>query len=236
MRLQLLPLAGAALLLTGCFDGRYDLTLRNDGAGTLRLDVLLDKDISKEILKAENGKPGKIGDVEKQALLGKNAKSSRLVENGRVGMRQELAFKKLSEVTSDDLDIEVQDFGRNLLGVVHSRVRFGTGRNPSAKPQEKQEPAADAMAAKMLASYSIRVTMHLPCVIDNATSLKNGDTVYAPKIEKSFWNGSTVSWEVPMPAMLAFSKKPKDNDFAATCWSFMGIPAARSVPAGSPKH
>jgi len=225
MKARFAVVLGTALFLGGCFDGHYDIALNNDGSGTLTMEVVFDKDLSKDILKDKKAKPDK---QMMQPSLGKNARSSQRVEDGRVVASQTLAFKTLAEITASDLDIEVQNLGRNLVGVSRSRIRFGTGSNPNGPKEGKPDSFGAGIAAQMFKGHEMRVTMHLPCVVEKAETVKNGDDSYAPKVEKSWFNGSNVEWRVPMSAMLEMAERPHGRDFSVTCWSFKGIPAGHS--------
>jgi len=223
MKTRFAVVLGTGLLLGGCFDAHYDVALNNDGSGTLVIDVVLDKALSRDILKEGKGKLGQEMPVKS---LGKNAVESQRVENGSIVIRQSLAFKTLSDITAPGVDIEVQDLGRNLVGVDRSRIRFGTGHDPAVPKNDKNSAFASALAAQMFKGHEMRVTMHLPCVVENAESMKSDDAVYAPKVETSWFHGSKVEWRLPMSAMMELSRQ--QQDFAVTCWSFKGIPAGRS--------
>jgi len=223
MKTRFAVVLGTGLLLGGCFDAHYDVALNNDGSGTLVIDVVIDKALSQDILKEGKGKPG--GEMPVKSL-GKNAVESQRVENGSIVIRQSLAFKTLSDITASDVDVEVQDLGRNLVGVDRSRIRFGTGHNPVAPKGDKNSDFTSALAAQMFKGHEMRLTMHLPCVVERAETVKNGEALYAPKVEKSWFHGSSVEWRLPMSAMMELSRQ--QQDFAVTCWSFKGIPAGRS--------
>lgn len=215
----------AALLLSGCFDGHYDIGLKNDGSGTVAIDLILDKDLSHDILKEGKGK-FKQAD---QSQLGKNAHSSQRVENGSLIISQSLAFKSLSEITGGNVDIEVANLGRSTFGVAHSRIRFATSRSPGAKGQ-KQAPGdvGDQLIDQMFKGHEMRVTMHLPCQVESAEPLRRDGAVYAPTVHKSWFGGSTVEWRVPMPVMIKMDSHGGPHAFVTTCWSFAGITPGRN--------
>jgi hypothetical protein len=227
MMLRAVVLTGVALLLAGCFDARYDLGLNNDGSGTIAVDIVLDKDLSRDIIK--DGK-GKLDKQANQSQLGKNAKNSQRVENGSIVVNQRLAFKTLSEITGGDVDVEVQNLGRNFVGVSRSRIRLATSRNPAKAKADSGGAMADQFVGQMFKGHEMRVTMHLPCAVESADELRHDGAVYAPKVEKSWFSGSTVEWRVPMADILALQAHGGRHDFVATCWSWAGITPGRNRP------
>jgi hypothetical protein len=214
----------AALLLSGCFDGHYDIGLKNDGSGTVAVDLVLDTDLSRDVLKEGKGKFQQAD----QSQLGKNAHSSQRVENGSLIISQRLNFKSLSEITGGNVDIEVSSLGRSTFGVARSRIRFATSRNPGEKGQKQADDVGDQLIDQMFKGHEMRVTMHLPCQVESAEPLRRDGAVYAPTVNKNWFGGATVEWRVPMPVMIKMDSHGGPHDFVATCWSFAGIKPGRS--------
>ncbi len=215
----------AALLLAGCFDGHYDIGLKNDGSGTVAVDLVLDKDLSRDVLKQGKGKFQQAD----QSQLGKNAHSSQRVENGSLIISQKLDFKSLSEITGGNVDIEVTKLGRSTFGIARSRIRFAASRNPAAKGhQQAPGDVGDQFIDQIFRGHEMRVAMHLPCQIERAEPLRRDGAIYAPTVHKSWFGGATVEWRVPMPVMIKTDSRGGPRDFVATCWSFAGITPGRS--------
>jgi hypothetical protein len=223
MKARFAVLLAAGLLLGGCFDAHYDIALDNDGSGSIAMDVLLDKDISRDILK--NGKPGLT--TERKGGLGRNAVERRRVENGRIVISQTLAFKTLSEISASDVDLEVRDLGRTFYGMDRSLIRFSAGDNGGRRNQDGHDAFAAGFAAQMFKGHEMRVVMHLPCTVEMANTPAYEDARFVPKVEKSWFHGSSVEWKLPMAAMMAMSEDG-GTSFTVTCKSFRGIPAGRS--------
>lgn len=222
-------LCSAALLLTGCFDGQYDVGLKNDGSGRVAVRIVLDKELSRDILK--DGK-GKLKQQKLESDLGKNARTSQHVENGQIVIDHSLDFRSLSEVTGGDVEIEVRNAGRTGFGATKSIVRFATSADP-AKTHDKKDGGDDYGAEilnQMFKGHEMRVTLHLPCVVENANTIfdPHDKAAYAPKIDKSWFRGSTVEWRLPMAVALAQEIHGGPRFYTATCWSFSGITPGRS--------
>jgi len=224
MKLRAVVLAGVALVLTGCFDARYDVGLNNDGSGSIAIEIVLDKDLSRDLLKEGKGKLDKQAN---QSQLGKNAKTSQRVENGSIIVSQHLAFQSLSDITGGDVEIDVQNLGRNFVGVSRSRVRLGTSNNRAKAKRDSGGDMADQFVGQMFKGHEMRVTMHLPCTVESAQDLHHNGAVYPAKIDKSWFGGSTVAWRLPMADALALQEHGH-SDFVATCWSWSGITPGRS--------
>lgn len=224
MKLRVVLLAGAALLLTGCFDGHYTVGLNNDGSGTVAVELVLDKDLSRDILK---DKKGKLDQGASQAPLGKNARSSQRVENGAIVVSQVLDFKSLQEITGGGVNIEVQNLGRSMLGMARSRIRFANTTNQDHH-KKAADNVGDRLVEQMFKGHEMRVTMHLPCSVEAAESVSRDGVVYAPTVSKTWFNGSTVEWRVPMAVMIKMDAQGGPHDFVATCWSFSGITPGKS--------
>jgi|WetSurMetagenome_2_1015567.scaffolds.fasta_scaffold31870_3 hypothetical protein len=228
MKARFAVLLGAGLLLGGCFDAHYDIALNNDGSGSIVMDVLLDKDVSRDILQ-KNGKPD--FKTEKKGGLGKNAVERRRVENGRIVISQSLAFKTMTEISASDVDLEVRDLGRTLYGMERTLIRFGAGDNGGRRNTDKHDPFAAGFAAQIFKGHEMRVSMHLPCTVESANTLSYEDASYVPKVEKSWFHGSSVEWKLPMVAMMAMSEAG-GTSFTVTCKSFRGIKPGRSNGPG----
>jgi hypothetical protein len=223
---RVLLLGSAALLLAGCFDGHYDLGLNNDGSGRIAIQIVLDKDLSRDILK--EGKGGK-DKLKSESDLGKNAHTSQHVENGSIVIDHSLDFKSLAEITGGDVDVEVRSTGHTGFGATRSVVRFAT----SSSPKKSGKPDADEYGAQimdqMFKGHEMRVTMHLPCVVENANTIfdPRNKAAYAPTIDKSWFRGSTVEWRLPMAVALT-PEQHSPRNYIATCWSYSGITPGRS--------
>ena len=224
MKLRALLIGCTALLLTGCFDARYDVGLNNDGSGSIAIEIVLDKDLSRDLLK--DGK-GKLDKQANQSQLGKNAKTNQRVENGSIVVSQSLAFKSLSDITGGDVDVEVQNLGRSFVGVSRSRIRLATTNNRAKAKHDSGGEMADQFVSQMFKGHEMRVTMHLPCTVESAQELHHNGAVYAAKVDKSWFAGSTVEWRLPMADALALQEHGH-SDFVATCWSWSGITPGRS--------
>jgi hypothetical protein len=219
-------LAGAAVLLTGCFDGHYDLALHNDGSGRIAVDIVIDKDMSRDILKAKHGKlDAEVAD----GGLGRNAHTTQRVENGSVVIHNELDFRSLAEITGSSVDVEVKPLGRTVLGAQRSLIRFSNSANgAAARKYNRDDDVGNQFVRQMFKGHEMTVTMHLPCAVETASSFTIDGERYAPKIDAGWFSGSTVAWRLPMAAAIALEDHGGQHDFSATCWSYAGIKPGHS--------
>jgi hypothetical protein len=226
MHLRPIVLACAAFLLAGCFDARYDLTLHNDGSGKVSVDLVLDRDLSRNIQRQNGGAPEQL----KTSPLGRNARASQRFDNGSLVMRQALDFRSLAEVTGGDITIEVQDIGRSYFGVKRNRIRFAVSHRPTDAPRSDSNAMIGQIITRMFEGHELRLAMHLPCTVESADSLTIDGKAYPAKISATVFGPSTVEWHVPMTAVMAMQSQTFPHDFVATCWSFKGITPSRNTP------
>jgi len=217
-------LAASAFVLGGCFDVQYDITLKNDGGGTIATRVIFSKEMSQMAGKGEVKRTS-------SAILknGKAVTETSRIEDGRLIEEQTIDFQHLSDVTLPNGSIEVVDAGRSLLGVDTSHIRLTfakKGGGPGAKPLENNAETRK-IVAEIFAGHFFTVAMHVPCTVESASSFVQGGTTVAPMIDKSFIHGSTVHWQIPMAA-LADTTGAHHADLEVTCWSWMGIPAGKT--------
>jgi hypothetical protein len=223
MKTRAFVLASAAVLLTGCFDGHYDLGLKNDGSGRLAVEIVLDKDLSRDILKENKGKLSPELD---HSSLGKNARKSQRIENGAIVIAETLDFRSLPEVSGGNVDIEVKALGRTILGAARSQDRFAATAHPAGGPKNDRSDFGRQLVDQVFKGHTFTLTMRLPCVVEGASTVVADGVSYSPKIDKGWFRGSTVAWSMPMSA--AFGSEGTARDFTATCWSYAGITPGRS--------
>jgi hypothetical protein len=216
--------AAAAFVLCGCFDVQYDVTLRNDGSGSVVTKIAYDKETSGYM--TQNGaKP----QTESKVLRnGKPVPKTSKMQDGRLTETQTVDFKRLSELTMPGTGIEVIDMGRSFLGADTSRVRMNFGkRGADPKKPGGESPATNKMIAEIMNGHYLTVTLHLPCNVETANNLSIAGTKVAPTVEKSMFHGSTVAWKIPMAAVFNSSNNEAPK-FDVVCWSWYGIPAGKS--------
>lgn len=221
-----LLLGVTSLVLAGCFDARYDVNLNNDGSGRVAVDVVLDKEISQDMLK-RNAKGMDFQPDGSQ--LGKSAQTERRVENGQIIVRQTLDFKTPAEINAREVNLTIDDLGRSILGVARSRIRLSTGKHPTGPKDINDRTVGDKIVTEMFKGHEIRVTMHLPCTVENARELMRDKSVFAPTVKKSWFGTSTVTWRMPLAEYLILQNRRERDVFEAICWSWAGIKPGRST-------
>jgi hypothetical protein len=217
--------AASAFILGGCFDVQYDVTLHNDGSGTISTKIVYDKEMS-----AYASQKGNTPQSESDVLRnGKPVPRVSKMRDGRLTEEQIVDFVRLSDLTMPGNAVEVTDLGRSILGVDRSRVQvnFGKPQNRTAAKHDEESPEAKKMIAEIMNGHYLTVTLHLPCNVENANTLKMAGTVIVPDVEKSMFHGSTVKWQIPMATVFTSSNKDAPR-FDVVCWSWMGIPAGKS--------
>ncbi len=219
--------AASAFILSGCFDVQYDVTLHNDGSGTISTKIVYDKEMS-----AYASQKGNTPQTESKILRnGKPVPRTSKMRDGLLIEEQIVDFARLSDLTLPGNGVEVADLGRSILGVDTSRVHvnFGKPQSGSASKRDEESPGAKKMIAQIMDGHYLTVTMHLPCTVEKANTLSMMGTTITPVVEKSWLHGSTVKWQIPMA--LVFTSSNKDApQFDVVCWSWMGIPAGKSKP------
>lgn len=205
----------SAVLLAGCFDLQFDLTLHNDGSGTMVAKTTLNKEMSAMAAKDKDKPSG--------SLLAKNNKNVRQTaknENGIVSMEETVEFKRLSDIALEGDGLEVTDLGRSIFGVDRTRIRWDLGADKKDKDREGGD-----MAAQVFAGHYLTVNMQLPCNVETAAALSLDGKQIVPVVKKSLLNGSTVQWRIPLEQLFAGGSNAQID---VTCWSWYGIPAGKT--------
>jgi hypothetical protein len=223
---RLVVLCGAAILLAGCFDVQLGIKLHNDGSGAVTTRIILSKEMT-DMAAAGRSKP-------MPALLGKdnrNVRTTSEIRNGQLVTEETVGFAHLSDVPLSDDNIEVTNLGRTFFGAARSRIRWSLGsthNDPNAGDMR-------AMAA-FLVGHTFTLSMEIPCHVEKASNVSVNGISMAPSVQGDWMRGSTVQWQVPLTAL--FSGMNGGNvTFDAVCWSWLGIPSARTQNlSGSPDH
>lgn len=216
-------LAAGAIVLGGCFDVGYDVSLKNDGSGTIVMRSVFSKEASAWLAQSKADPTSTM--VSKD---GRNIAQTRRIENGQLVTEETLSFQNLSEVTATGVRIEVVDLGRSLVGIDTSRIRVGFGPKFDAAGKPSRPPHRDQNElAPFFGGHSFTLTMNLPCAAEKVLPVSINGTEIVPRIEKSWLHGSKVTWEIPMVLVFA-NDSGTGMDFTVECQSLFGIPAARS--------
>lgn len=218
-------IAAWAFVLGGCLDVQYDVSLRNDGGGTLSTTIVYDKEMS-DFAQKNGTKP----QSESTLLLnGKPVLRTSKMQNGHLVEQQRVEFARLADLTTPDARIEVTDLGRTFFGMDTSRIHVGFGKAPNGANGKQDEESATAkqMMAEIMKGHFLTVKLHLPCAVSTASTLTMVGEKIAPTVDSGWLHGSTVTWEIPLRLVFTSSNKEAPQ-FEVVCRSWMGIPAGKT--------
>ncbi len=197
--------AVAAVVLSACFDLDQKFALGRDGSGSYRLAVTVDGVLKKT-------KDGD-GDLLKpnKAVVTTEIKDGKTVKTARVDFRDlsELALEK------EQVSLTVLSHSWFGFGPTHARFRhmfLAAKRAGGAKPDG---PGA-AIVSSALKGHTYSFSVTLPGSIDRIAPVKVNGVEVKPQVSGDFYNGHTVSWRMPLDALMGADTGPVfEVDFSA---------------------
>lgn len=209
--------------LSACFDLTQNLTIDRGGAGHYAMAI------TAQGLLGEALKDKKTSAID----LKHNKVRTRTVEdNGKVTQYATMDFKSLSDLHLSNESISLANHGASWLGLGPSHVTFrrtflvdrAKKENTKAGDSEDQRFGTE-LAQTMFGDHTYVFSVTVPGSVDRANTLHIGRTMIKPQIA-AHGLATTVTWRMPLYAMLQAKMLDFDVDFSAYGW----FGDAQSVP------
>lgn len=200
-------LFASALGLSGCFDLAQNLGIGRDGSGQYRIAVSA------------------------QGIIGQALKDEKLVNpdrnharfdttdvNGRVTRTATVDFKSLSDLALSSESISLRVTGRDFFGFGQSHVALRASFMVDKARGERAEtssPMGREIAQSILGDHSYVYTVTVPGDIERVSDVAVGGVTYRPEVKGDFYNGRTVTWRLPLYAIVDARALDFEVDFVA---------------------
>lgn len=217
----LLPL-GCSLLLSGCFDLTQKLSIGRDGAGRYEIAI------------TANGLLGEALKDNKSALhLQQNRVTTHTVaKDGNVTQTATMDFKSLSDLKLSDESLSLTNHGRSWFGLGPSHVTFrrvflvDRARRENTPRQSADDKFGTELAQTMFGDHVYVFSVTVPGSVDRAATIHIGHTTIQPRIVADGVTAHTITWRMPLYAMLQTKRLTFEIDFSA----YGSFPDAQSLP------
>jgi hypothetical protein len=212
------------LLLCGCFDLTQKLSIGRDGAG--RYDITI----------AANGLLGEALKDNKTALQLKqnNVRTRTVAKNGFVTQTVTMDFQSLAALRLSDESLSLTNHGASWFGLGPSHVTFrrvflvDRARRENAPRQAADNKFGTELAQTMFGDHVYVFSVTVPGSVDRAATIHIGHTTIQPRIVANGVTAQTVTWRMPLYAMLQAKLLTFEIDFSA----YGSFPDAQSLPVG----
>jgi len=201
----------AGVGLSGCFDLIQTVGIDRQGAGRYLVSVTA-QGIVGQALKNE-----KLVNKQNHATL------STSDVDGKITRTATVDFKSLSELAFSDEIMSQRVTSRDLFGLGPSHVAFVADVMISkAKNENPQTASANGVsqeiARSILGDHTYVFTITVPGDVERAVPITIGDQTYQPTVTGDFYNGHTVTWRLPLYALVSAKALNFEVDFWA--WGF----------------
>jgi hypothetical protein len=209
------------LALSGCFDLTQKLSIGRDGAGRYQIAI------------TANGLLGEALKDNKSALhLQENrVKTRTIAKSGNVTQTAIIDFKSLSDLKLSDESLSLTNHGASWLGLGPSHVTFrrtflvDRARRENA-PRQADDKFGTELAQTMFGGHVYIFSVTVPGSIDHANALRVGRSTIQARITADGVTAHTVTWRMPLYAMLQAKLLTFQVDFSA----YGSFPDAQSLP------
>jgi hypothetical protein len=214
-----------SLSLSACFDLTQKVAIGRDGAGRYEIAITA-QGLLGEALK---DKRDTVVDLKHN-----HARTRTVESNGRVTQTATIDFKSLSELHLSDEALSLTNHGASFFGLGPSHLTFRrTFLVDRAKRENSRrnddEGMGTALAQSIFGDHSYVFSVTVPGSIERIAPVRIGRTTIRPTVTGDAYNGHTVTWRMPLYAMLQSKMLIFEVDFSAYGW----FPDAQSVPEGS---
>ena len=211
-----------SLTLSACFDLTQKLSIGRDGAGRYEIAI------------TANGLLGEALKDNKSALhLQENRVNTRTVaKDGNVTQTAIIDFKSLSDLKLSDKSLSLTNHGRSWLGLGPSHVTFrrvflvDRARRENTPRQRTDDRFGTELAQTMFGDHVYVFSVSVPGSIQRASPIRMGHTVVTPQIRSDGLSGNTITWRMPLYAMMQTKRLTFEIDFSA----YGSFPDAQSLP------
>ena len=194
--------------LSGCLDLVQTVGVDRTGAGHYQVAVTGE---------------GIVGDAIKNEKLVNRQNHATLTTadiNGRVTRTANVDFKSLSELAFSDETMSMAVKSRDFFGLGPSHVAFTANVMVNKAKSENPETATagdlgEKVAQGILGDHTYVFSVTVPGDVERADPIVAGGESYAPTITGDFWNGHTVTWRMPLAALVTSPQLSFEVDFSA---------------------
>jgi hypothetical protein len=197
-----------AVGLSGCFDLVQTVGVDRSGAGRYQVAVTGE---------------GIVGDALKNEKLVNRENHAALTTtdvNGKVTRMATVDFKSISELAFSDETMSLNVKSRDFFGLGPSHVAFVANVMVSKAKDENPQAASardlgETVAQGILGNHTYVFSVTVPGDVERADPITVGGESYAPTITGDFWNGRTVTWRMPLAALVTAPQLNFEVDFSA---------------------
>ncbi|HKD22019.1 MAG TPA: hypothetical protein VKB71_08380 [Rhizomicrobium sp.] len=206
-------LVAAGTGLSGCLDLVQTVGIDRQGAGRYQIAV------------SSQGIVGQALKNEKLVNRQNHATMSTTDVGGNVTRTATVDFKSLNELAFSDESMSMTVKGRDLFGLGPSHVAFvadlmvskAKGENPQAQAVSTND-VGEQVAQSILGDHTYSFTVTVPGDVERAAPITLGNQTYQPTVTGDFYSGHTVTWRVPLYAIVNRQALNFEVDFWA--WGF----------------
>jgi hypothetical protein len=166
-----------------------------------------------------------------QGWIGQGLKNEKMVDaahnqvmfatsdiNGRVTRTATIHFNSLSELTLSDEIMSLTVTGRDLFGLGPTHVAFRSislvDKARNARSGDSNE-MSEQIAQSILGDHTYSFSVTVPGSIERIAPLTLGNQTYIPQVTGDFYHGHTVTWRVPLYALVSTRAVNVEVDFVA---------------------
>jgi hypothetical protein len=206
--------------LSGCFDLVQTVGVDRQGAGRYQVSITAEGIVGQAI------KNEKLVNKQNHATLATSD------VNGKVTRTATIDFKSLSELAFSDERMSLKVTGRDFFGLGPSHVAFIADVMISKAKSENPQTASakgvsEEIAQSILGDHTYTYTVTVPGDVERALPITIGGQTYQPTVTGDFYNGHTVTWRLPLYALVSADALDFEVDFSA--WGFFNDTQSRLV-------
>jgi hypothetical protein len=203
-----IALAVAGMVLSGCFDIVQNIGIGRSGTGHYRIAV---------------SAQGIVGDALKNANIinttHNHAELSTTYLNGKTTRAAKVDFQSLSDVALSDETMSLTVRSRDLfgLGPTHAafRCRALVDKAKSAQSSAGPNGLGEQIARSILGDHTYVFSVTVPGSLEHIAPVTVGNQIYQPDVTGDFYHGHTVTWRLPLYAIVDAKALDFEVDFAA---------------------
>jgi len=203
----------ACMGLGGCFDLVQNVGISRDGTGHYQTSVSA-QGIVGEALKNE-----KIVDTTHN-----RAEMTTTAVNGKVTRTADIAFRSLSDLALSNETMSLTVKGRDFFGLGPAHVAYrctflvDKAKNSHASGDDRMNGGngiGAQIAQSILGDHTYSFSITVPGSVERVAPVVVGDQIYRPEVSGDFYHGHTVTWRLPLAALIDTKALDFEVDFSA---------------------
>ena len=199
----------AGVGLSGCFDLVQNVAIGRDGSGHYQVSLSAQGIVGEEL--------------ENASIVDTNRNRADLatdVANGKVTRTAFVAFKSLSDLALANQAMSLTVTGHDFFGLGPAHVAFRSIVHVDQVKKTQPAPVADSALGRQIARsivgdhyYTFSVTV--PGSIEHIAPVAVGPDIVQPTVSGDFYHGHTVTWRLPLYALVVARALSFELDFTA---------------------